>query len=1326
MSTLVFTRPPRRKGPAMPGGELMLEPPPDLPTPAQRSMAQYLMLLPMLAMVGAMAFMYAGRGGGTMMMVVGGLFGVSMLGMFVGSFMTSGGDQKAEQTIQRRDYMRYLAQARRQVRRAAGQQRKAVLWRHPAPGSLWSLTHSTRLWERRYGDPDFAEVRVAVGRQRLAVTMVPPETKPVEDLEPMSALALRRFVRAHANIPNMPMAVQMRAFRRVVFRGDEEVSRAVIRSMLCQAAAFHSPADLKIAVVAGSSSMSTWDWVKWLPHARHDRESDALGARRLIVNSMIELEEMLADELANRSRAAGDQGTFTDRPQVLVVLDGGEVDADCDLEGTGLAGATVLDLSGIVPRHPGNWLLTLEAEPDSLTMRLKGRASQLGMPDTVSQAQAAALARRLSRYRPSAVTSATEPMAVSAELPDLLGVGDVGSLDPALIWRPNRPTADRLNIPLGLDPQGAKIFLDIKEAAQGGMGPHGLIIGATGSGKSELLRTIVSALAITHSSEELNFVLVDFKGGATFATLDRLPHTSAVITNLEDELHLVDRMADAIAGEMTRRQELLRAAGNFVSQRDYEKARRAGAELSPLPSLLIVCDEFSELLSAKPEFIELFVMIGRLGRSLGVHLLLASQRLEEGRLRGLDSHLSYRIGLRTFSAMESRTVLGVADAYELPQAPGHGFLKIDTSTMLRFRSAYVSGPYRGPGGGESGKTSTKDRLQEFVATYVAPPVIPVDPSILNANTFDDDEPENPDDIVKNSMLAVITNRLSGKGVPAHQVWLEPLSDAPPLSQLYPILHPDPEDGLRPLGWSGAGSLRVPVGIVDRPYEQRRDELTVDLSGAGGNVLVIGGTQSGKSTALRTVISSLTLTHTPQQVQFYCLDFGGGTLRAMAEFPHFGGVAGRQQVDQVRRTIAEMTTLLDEREALFVEHSIDSMSTYRRHKARGEFADDPFGDAFLVIDGWPTIRNDFEDLEDDILVIAQRGLAYGIHIMLATNRWTDMRAAMRDLLGTRLELRLGDPSESEVDRRAARNVPERAPGRGLSPDGMQMLVALPRIDGQNSVGDLSDGVRDLVTKVAKSWTGMTAPAVRLLPQKVDLAQVPPNPAVASIPIGLNESQLAPVNLDLLTEPHFVAFGDGESGKTNLLRMIAAQLATRFTPTEARILVVDYRRSLLDEIPKDHLAGYAANSAEALQLMRNANEAIRVRLPGSDVTPEQLRSRSWWSGPDLYILVDDYDIVAGGGSNPVQELMELLPQARDVGLHLIMTRRSGGASRAMYEPVIQRLRELQSPGLLMSGNKEEGLLFGDIRPSPRPPGRGMLVRRSGNELIQLAWSQPRHGN
>ena len=200
---------------------------------------------------------------------------------------------------------------------------------------------------------------------------------------------------------------------------------------------------------------------------------------------------------------------------------------------------------------------------------------------------------------------------------------------------------------------------------------------------------------MTHSSEALNFVLVDFKGGATFAGMADLPHVSAVITNLGEELTLVDRMQDALQGEMTRRQELLRSAGNFANVTDYERARAQGAPLEPLPALLIVADEFSELLSAKPEFADLFVAIGRLGRSLSMHLLLSSQRLEEGRLRGLESHLSYRIGLRTFSAGESRTVLGVPDAYELPPVPGLGYLKPDQTTLTKFKAAYVSGPPKG-------------------------------------------------------------------------------------------------------------------------------------------------------------------------------------------------------------------------------------------------------------------------------------------------------------------------------------------------------------------------------------------------------------------------------------------------------------------------------------------------------------------------------------------------------------------------------------------------------------------------------------------------------
>ncbi|MFC7575453.1 FtsK/SpoIIIE domain-containing protein [Klenkia terrae] len=323
-----------------------------------------------------------------------------------------------------------------------------------------------------------------------------------------------------------------------------------------------------------------------------------------------------------------------------------------------------------------------------------------------------------------------------------------------------RPNRDQLRVPIGVGADGAPLELDLKESAQDGVGPHGLLVGATGSGKSELLRTLVLALACTHDSETLNFVLSDFKGGATFTRLDRLPHTSAVITNLADELPLVDRMTDAINGELVRRQELLRSAGNYASLRDYERARLSGVPLAPLPSLLIVCDEFSELLSAKPDFIDMFVQIGRVGRSLGVHLLLASQRLEEGRLRGLDTHLSYRIALRTNSAMESRVVLSAPDAFELPRAPGFGYVKFGTDPLERFRAAYVSGTYRRASAAPDVGTSAGPAVLAYESSYVAP-ALPV--------PTEDDDADVPDptevDTLGESLLDVLVDRLEGQGTP---------------------------------------------------------------------------------------------------------------------------------------------------------------------------------------------------------------------------------------------------------------------------------------------------------------------------------------------------------------------------------------------------------------------------------------------------------------------------------------------------------------------------------------------------------------------------------
>ena len=789
---------------------------------------------------------------------------------------------------------------------------------------------------------------------------------------------------------------------------------------------------------------------------------------------------------------------------------------------------------------------------------------------------------------------------------------------------------------------------------------------------------------------------------------------------------MVDRMRDALAGEMNRRQELLRSSGNFANVGDYQRARAAGAPLDPLPALFIVVDEFSELLSQKPDFAELFVMIGRLGRSLHIHLLLASQRLEEGKLRGLDSHLSYRIGLKTFSAGESRSVLGVPDAYHLPSVPGSGFLKCDANEPVRFNASYVSGVYSKPRlTASSGRPSSLGNRAPklFTATPVERDPVPV--------AVPEAEPEQPEQESSTpaTLLDVVVSRLHGHGRPAHEVWLPPLEASPAVDNLLPDSRWEEPRNIN-------GRLLIPVGIVDRPYDQRRDVMVLDLAGAKGNVAIVGGPQSGKSTALRTLIMAAAATHTPEQIQFYCLDFGGGTLGSLTSLPHVGSVAGRMDSDRIRRTVAEVTGLLRAREQRFRELGIESIRDFRQRKARlaalppEEAALDPlsadhFGDVVLVVDGWATIRSDFETLEPALQAIAIQGLSYGVHLAITATRWMEIRPAVKDMMGTRVELRMGDPMDSDVGRKFAELVPVGRPGRGMSADRLHILIGLPRLDSSSDVEDLPGGVAAACAAVHTHYGDREAPRVRMLPHDVDSDAVTAAAADAGalgrnkVAIGVSETELAPVVLDFDVQPHLVVFGDSECGKTGLLRNIAAGLTAGATPDECQLVVVDFRRTLLGAVDGDYLSAYATAPQSCGEAMTKLAQLLATRLPPSDVTQQQLRDRSWWQGPDVYVLIDDYDLIPGGSMNhPLGPLLEYLPQARDVGLRVVIARRIGGAGRAIMDPVIGRLKDLSCHGLVMSGTKDEGALFG-VKPQPMPPGRGMLMSRSLNsDVVQLS--------
>lgn len=1332
MGDVVFTRAEKLDAPPMPGGELSLQAPPQLPRPTPRPLIQIILPLVMVVAVGGMVvvMMRTGMMRNPMFMMFPVMMAVSALGMLAGNL--SGGNKTAETDELRKDYLRYLGQTRDTVRQTADAQRAAALWRHPDPVELPALVGTARMWERDESDPEDLTVRVGPGRQSLATRLDAPDTGPVDDLEPVSVVSMRRFVRVHSVVEDLPVALELRAFAALSLDGEPDVVRSAVRAMIAGLVVSHGPDRIRVAVAASEGdARAAWEWLKWLPHHEHPVYTDGGGRVRLTEFSLAGVESMLGTEISDRFAFSPSAQPVPGRAHLVVVVDGvGVTGAERLLAEDGLDGVTVLEVSGSRAGQLRDLALRrglcVRVDDDGMArVRTETGDEDIARVDSMSPPEAERLAMALSRYRPADTVTNADGSTTTRRapgLPDLLGIGVATQVDPAVAWR-RRGERDRLRVPVGVSPDGAPVSLDLKEAAHGGMGPHGLCIGATGSGKSEFLRTLVLGLVATHDPDALNLVLVDFKGGATFLGLDTLAHVSAVITNLQAEITMVDRMRDALEGELTRRQEVLRAAGNYANVGEYEAARAKGAPLDPLPALVIVVDEFSELLTSKPEFAELFLTIGRLGRSLHIHLLLASQRLEEGRLRGLDSHLSYRIALKTFSATESRTVLGVTDAYHLPATPGAGYLKVDAGDPVRFDAAYVSGPYREDrrlDGSSVATPAARAAVRRFTSWYmpVPAPVIPeyddeVAPSVTDAG----DEPT--------SLLEVLVGRLSGHGRSAHEVWLPPLGEGAPL---------DVAVGADP---SGAGddrlpTWRFPLAEVDLPFEQRRDTWDVDLSGADGNVAVVGGTRAGKSTALCTLLLSAAATTPPDRLSAYVVDLGGGLLQSVVDLPHVGGVARRGEDEKIRRTVAEVDSERRRRETAFRDDEVSSVDQARRRMTEKDgrpVAEYP--EILLVIDGWQAFRTEFDDLEQIVLGLAADGLSYGIHVVLSASRWADLRPALRDALGTRVELRLGDPTDSMIDRRTAMTVPT-APGRGLTRDRHHMLVFQPRLDGRVDADGIADATVAASRHLATRWRALAgdvaAAPVRLLPEVLPYAQLASlarpgtDGSRTRLPIGVDESDLSVVYADLEADPLMLVFGDSESGKTSVLRSLARGLVAGNTPSHAKLIVADYRRTMLGEFDGDHLAGYAATETAFVPMVEHLVRILDERMPGPDVTPEQLRSRSWWSGPRIYLLVDDLDLVISGGGNPLQPLAKFLPHARDVGLSVVLARRSAGASRALYDQFVGRIRDLGGAGLIMSGSREEGALLGGIRPGPLPAGRGRLITRdAGIRLVQTALAE-----
>ena len=553
---------------------------------------------------------------------------------------------------------------------------------------------------------------------------------------------------------------------------------------------------------------------------------------------------------------------------------------------------------------------------------------------------------------------------------------------------------------------------------------------------------------------------------------------------------------------------------------------------------------------------------------------------------------------------------------------------------------------------------------------------------------------------------------------AYRMWLPPLAEPIPVNELI-----SRDSARRP--------LRIGLGIMDEPRRHRQEVWGVDFSTAAGNIAVGGAPQTGKSTFLQTLILSGSGSHTPRQLQFYCVDMGGGGLMYIEDLPHVGGVATRAEPNRVSRVVSEVKAVLRQREQVFQQYRVGSMADYRQMREDPDHpaSADPFGDVFLVIDGWPAFSAEFPDLEAVVQDIASQGLTYGVHTVISTPRWTELKARIRDYLGTKVEFRLGDVNETQVDR-ITREIPLNRPGRAVSTEKHHLMMGVPRFDGVHSAEALAPAISAAVQEIAARHAE-EAPRVRVLPERVYLHQIDPSPPSHesdyrtrwSVPVGIRESDLTVAHNHMHTSPHHLIFGASKSGKTTIAHALARAICARNSPEQVRFMVADYRSGLLEAVPETHLLAAGAinrNHATLEASVKALAINLTKRLPLADLTPSQLRARSWWSGPDIVLLVDDWHMIvaAGGMMSPMSPLSPLIPASADIGLHLIVTCQMSQAHRSTMDKFVGAAYGAGTPTMFLSGEKQD-FPARDILVTKRPPGQAFYVTPDGKEVIQATY-------
>lgn len=1034
--------------------------------------------------------------------------------------------KKYHETLYTREqnYLAVLAKTRAKLDDLAAKQREALNREYPPLPRLiqtgLGLSHQKRLWWRRMADPDFLSLRIGTGKDKASFSVVPPRGMNNED--PLAPLAYK-IVRDYQDVSDVPLLLNFLKIGSVclVDRGGDALYGLARRFML-EVIIHHSPQDVQVVVLGDTpQAKDRWEWLKWTPHTRAIYQGESNHRLAFDAAAVDKCVEWLIGEFANRTRAEpGVRKRTASRTAIFVLLDdSGDIRRTDDIRQLAELGreADIYLLFVGAQNLPRECRAKVDVAADEFkyteTFAGEGGGKRMqGKPEFASTLDCERVARALAGLEISS-GGGQSSLPESVRLFDVLGPEKVTRETLRQNWTRARSDDELLQFPFGLrngrkglEPVVLNLLPPGPEYSNTGVGAyHTILVGTTGSGKSEFMKSLVLAAAYKYSPRLLNFFFMDFKGGAAFNIMKDLPHVVGVVTNLSPQL--VERGLSALEAEFERRQKRFADAGVSNIWAYNEKYPEA-----PIPHLMLLLDEFARGMSDFPRLPEMLDKLVRIGRSLGVYLLLANQDVNAAVDRLLNNvgwHIALKVARQEEMYVIDRSLPKV-------ERTGQGYLHSQDGDIYEFQAAYA-------GFSVADKDENVEeafRIYQVEADGKWHPIYSNirSPSAAEKARF---RPKEQDYLI--SMMKELSSEVES----ASPIYLEPLEANISLESVLQ------ESGIQRAfvdgKWSRLsprGRLVAPIGYTDSTEECVQEPLQIDFEDQDGHLWLIGGAASGKAMTIETLLLSLALTNTPEDAWFYILDFSAAVrLHYFKSLPHCGAVITPKDPEEM---VNRLLQFLDE-----------EMS--RRAAQKGKQA---LADIFLIVNNFYEFRGKYPDHAERIVSYVN-GKALGVHLIVATNRRVELLSKL--VIARKIVLRLAnrDDYAEAIGGRITILPTLQAEGRGIWVDKkpIECQVARPVVALETD-GELCLEPESVCQALTAAWgeSQPRAPAIRVLPLQIHLGEMleqakPTRSEDIPIPVGISFETMQIVSVDLLSEiPRWLVLGPPRSGKSNFLAVV----------------------------------------------------------------------------------------------------------------------------------------------------------------------------------------------